>query len=113
MYHQGGPYPPAEGTQYAGRNTDERNPPQWPGANMGLQYAQSQAHNPPMQNNAQVNFVQPSQNQPHQYDHDNYPPNVVKRKVKNKPKWNPGQGGSNQQQSLRSQVGGNSNQNQN
>ena len=52
VYHQGGPYPPAKGTQYTGRKTDGRNPPQRPGANMGQQYAQSQAHNPPTQNNA-------------------------------------------------------------
>ena len=34
-YHQRGPYPPAEGTQYTGRKTDGINPPQWLGANMG------------------------------------------------------------------------------
>ena len=88
-YHQGGPYPPAEGTQYAGRKTDRRTPPRRLGENMRQQYVQSQAHNPPTQNNAQVNFVQLSQNQPHQYDQENYPPNMVKKKIKKKPKGNP------------------------
>ena len=50
-YHQEGPYPLAEGTQYAERNTDRRAPPQRPGANKGQRYAQSQAHNPPTQTN--------------------------------------------------------------
>ena len=40
-YHQGGSLPLAERTHSAGRKTDGRAPPQWSGANMGQQYAQS------------------------------------------------------------------------
>ena len=83
MYHHqhGGPYPLAQGTQYADKHADGRAPPQEPFTNLGPQYAQSLAQDLSMQNNAQVNFVQPSQNQPSQsynQENPNYPPNVVK-----------------------------------